>query len=149
MSTDTFNYEYYCNSSNESMNTLEMFRDTNHPLLGEYRKLLYRQNVYLSLMKSHMATSILLHEDSLGKAFNDRIMASIASHIVKNDTKIKVLYIRMTKKKTDRKAYCKKYYDEHRREIAARHRLYDKSKYKRSHPNNEYTEQYNFQHKER
>ena len=111
--------------------------------------LLKRQEAYLKLMESHQALSVMFGEDKIGKEFNDKMMESISSRIAKNYTKAISLYTRMTRKKVDRKAYCRKYYNEHRREIAARHRLYDYSKYKKSQMSEEVRRQYAYQHKNR
>jgi hypothetical protein len=149
MSTKELNYESYCISSYESETSLESLRETGHPLLGEFEMLLKRQEAYLKLMESHQAISVMFGEDKIGKEFNDKMMESIFSRIVKNYTKANSLYTRMTRKKVDRKAYCRKYYNEHRREIAARHRLYDYSKYKRSQMPEDVRRQYAYQHKNR
>lgn len=149
MSTKEFNYESYCISSYESEASLEALRETGHPLLGEFEMLLKRQEAYLKLMESHQAISVMFGEDKIGKEFNDKMMESISYRIVKNYTKVNSLYTRMTRKKVDRKAYNKKYYNEHRREIAARHRLYDYSKYKKSQMPEEVRRQYAYQHKNR
>lgn len=149
MSTKELNYESYCISSYESETSLESLRETGHPLLGEFEMLLKRQEAYLKLMESHQAISVMFGEDKIGKDFNDKMMESISYRIVKNYTKVNSLYTRMTRKKVDRKAYNKKYYNEHRREIAARHRLYDYSKYKKSQMPEEVRRQYAYQHKNR
>ena len=149
MGTKEFNYESYCISSYESEASLEELRETGHPLLEEYEMLLNRQEAYLKLMECHQAISVMFCEDKIGKEFNDKMMESISSRIVKNNTKVNSLYARITRKKADRKAYCKKYYNEHRREIAARHRLYDKSKYKKSQMPKDVLREYAYQHKNR
>lgn len=149
MSTKELNYESYCISSYESETSLESLRETGHPLLGEFEMLLKRQEAYLKLMESHQAISVMFGEDKIGKEFNDKMMESISSRIFKNHTKVNSLYTRMTRKKVDRKAYNKKYYNEHRREIAARHRLYDYSKYKKSQMPEDVRRQYAYQHKNR
>jgi hypothetical protein len=149
MSTKELNYESYCISSYESETSLESLRETGHPLLGEFEMLLKRQEAYLKLMESHQAISVMFGEDKIGKEFNDKMMESISYRIVKNYTKVNSLYTRMTRKKVDRKAYNKKYYNEHRREIAARHRLYDYSKYKKSQMPEDVRRQYAYQHKNR
>lgn len=149
MSTKELNYESYCISSYESEASLEALRETGHPLLGEFEMLLKRQEAYLKLMESHQAISVMFGEDKIGKEFNDKMMESISSRIFKNHTKVNSLYTRMTRKKVDRKAYNKKYYNEHRREIAARHRLYDYSKYKKSQMPEDVRRQYAYQHKNR
>ncbi len=149
MKEEDFNYDVYCNRSNERMASLEMLRGINHPLFGEYVMLINRQKAYLKLMESHIATAVLLREDNIGMRVNSKMMESIASRIAQTDLKMNSLYTRMTRKMVDRKAYWKKYYNEHRREIAARHRLYDRSKYKQSQEQKDALEQYRYQHKDR
>ena len=149
MSTKEFNYEFYCINSHESVASLEALHGTDHPLLKEYEMLLKRQEAYLKLMESHQAISVMFCEDKKGKDFNDKIMESIYAQIVKNYSKVNSLYTRITRKKVDRKAYYKKYYNEHRREIAARHRSYDKSIYKKSQRSQDVRRQYAYQHKNR
>ncbi len=149
MSTKEFNYEFYCINSHEIVASLEALHGTDHPLLKEYEMLLKRQEAYLKLMESHQTISVMFCEDKKGKDFNDKIMESIYAQIVKNYSKVNSLYTRITRKKVDRKAYYKKYYNEHRREIAARHRSYDKSIYKKSQRSQDVRRQYAYQHKNR
>ena len=149
MKSEVFDYDYYCNSSNERMASLDALRETNHPLFGDYEALLNRQKTYLDLMEYHRTASTSFGENTPDCYFNDKIMDSIASRIAKNDARMTSLYSRMTRKKVDRKVYYRKYRDEHRREIAARHRQYDRSKYNYSPKSEDYVKQYAFQHKDR
>jgi len=149
MATKVFDYDYFYSQYNESMMSLESLRDNRHPLFSEFEILLNSQKVYLDLVKCHISASNQLSNDNSGRECIGRILNCLGSKIAKNEVRIKSLHLKMTKKKADRKAYYKKYYNEHRREIAARHRLYDKSKYEKRYMSEELRKQYAFQHKDR
>ena len=148
--TKNFEYDYFYSHYNECMMSLEALRDNGHPLFSAYDNLLHSQKIFLDLMQYHREATNQLGEDKSGSELNGRILNYLGSRIAKNDVRIKTLFSRMTRKKADRKAYYKKYYNEHRREIAARNRSYDKSKYeKKRKTSEELLKQYIFQHKDR
>ncbi len=119
MSEEMFDYNFYRVNSEEKKSLITELQNPAPIKKERCEKLLDIQFVLLELYRSHHEAQLKLSGTKYG-VINKNETERIIDRIIHTNGRINSLYSDMTRIRADRKKYYRKYYQEHKLEIAAR-----------------------------